>query len=194
MSHGSVVKVPRHVAQGREVSNFGEGKSGKIGAKQKWRPEWTVAEVHPLGDISHSNSVIRRRRARITATGANPDAKATSGEGAEQKIFVYCTIGFLFSQPEKAVCREICSQIHVVTRPSLCIKVVALWFSYNLSIATIVKQWLDPGRIKSQNIPNFTITPYSVHWLTVSLTLDLIISKSYMTPWLNHLSKVVLLQ
>jgi hypothetical protein len=27
MSHGGVVKVPRHVAQGFEVSNFGEGKS-----------------------------------------------------------------------------------------------------------------------------------------------------------------------
>jgi hypothetical protein len=147
MSHGGVVKVLRHVAQGREVSNSGEGKFGATRAKRTRRPEWIVAEVYPLGDILHSHSVIRRRRARITATGTNPDAKATGGEGAEQKIFVYCTIRFLFSQRDRAVCREICSQIHVVTRPSLCIKVVALWFSYNLSIATIVKQWLDPGRI-----------------------------------------------
>jgi len=57
----------------------------------------------------------------------------------------------------------------------------------------LVKQLLDHGRIQSQSLPNITVTPYSVHWLTVSLTLDLIISKFYMTPRLNHLSKVILL-
>jgi hypothetical protein len=31
MSHDSVVKVPRHVAQGREVSNSGEGRSEAAG-------------------------------------------------------------------------------------------------------------------------------------------------------------------
>jgi hypothetical protein len=39
MSHGGVVKVSRHVAQGCEVSNFGEGRSEAAGAKRTWRPE-----------------------------------------------------------------------------------------------------------------------------------------------------------
>jgi hypothetical protein len=39
MSHCGVVKVPRHVAQGREVSNSGEGRSKATGAKRTRQPE-----------------------------------------------------------------------------------------------------------------------------------------------------------
>jgi hypothetical protein len=39
MNHGGVVKVPRHVVQGREVSNSGAGRSEAAGAKLTRRPE-----------------------------------------------------------------------------------------------------------------------------------------------------------
>jgi hypothetical protein len=42
MSHGGVVRVPRHVAQDREVSNSGEGRFKATGAEQTWRPDGTV--------------------------------------------------------------------------------------------------------------------------------------------------------
>jgi hypothetical protein len=42
MSHGGVVKVPRHMAQGREVSNSDEGRSKATGAKRTRRPDGTV--------------------------------------------------------------------------------------------------------------------------------------------------------
>jgi hypothetical protein len=39
VSHGGVVKVPRHVAQVCEVSNSGEGRFEAVGAKRTRRPE-----------------------------------------------------------------------------------------------------------------------------------------------------------
>jgi hypothetical protein len=39
VSHGSVVKVPWHVAQSCEVSNSGEGRSETAGAKRTRQPE-----------------------------------------------------------------------------------------------------------------------------------------------------------
>jgi hypothetical protein len=42
MSHGGVVRVPRHVAQDREVSNSGEGRFKATGAERTWRPDGTV--------------------------------------------------------------------------------------------------------------------------------------------------------
>jgi hypothetical protein len=85
----------------------------------------TTSCVHPRRDLF---TIERNPLARGTNHDGRRESgrKGTGGRGAEQKIFVYCTIEFLFSQPIKAICREICSQIHVVTRPSLCIKVVAL--------------------------------------------------------------------
>jgi hypothetical protein len=74
--HGGVVKVTSHVAQGCEVSISGEGRSEEAEAKRTRRPEWTVAGVHPLGDISYSPSVIQPHRARITAASANLGARS----------------------------------------------------------------------------------------------------------------------
>jgi hypothetical protein len=39
MSHGGVVKKLRHVVQGHEVSNSGEGRSEAAGAKRTRQPE-----------------------------------------------------------------------------------------------------------------------------------------------------------
>jgi hypothetical protein len=105
--------------------------------------------------------------ARIRAHGSS--AARFSGLGI---FLVHCTIRFSFSQPDRATCREICSQFHVVTRPALCVKVVALWSSYNLAIATIAKKLLDHSRIPAQRLPNFTVIQYSVSALSDSQTSD----------------------
>ena len=42
MSHGGMVKVLRHVAQDREVSNSGEGRFKATRAKRARRPDGTV--------------------------------------------------------------------------------------------------------------------------------------------------------
>jgi hypothetical protein len=176
------------------------------GRKLRWRPLGHVAGAsgHGIGRNSAPSSstwkifspqgIIWASTSTNHVAGFNHDTRPQAAIFSVLWIFsVHCTISFSFSHPDRPLCREICSQFLVVTRPSLCIKVVALWSSYNLAIATIVKQLLDHGRIQSQSLPNYTVTPYSVHWLTVSLTLDLIISTFYMTPRFNHLSKVELL-
>jgi hypothetical protein len=76
VTHCGVVKAPRNVAQGCGVANSGEPiQSGRESSGYCGRSR-IVAGVHPRGDISYPLAVIQLRRARITATGVNLDARS----------------------------------------------------------------------------------------------------------------------
>jgi hypothetical protein len=57
MSHGGVVKAPRHVAHGRWVANFGEPIQSGRDSSGYGGQNRIVAGFHPLGDISYSLSL-----------------------------------------------------------------------------------------------------------------------------------------
>jgi hypothetical protein len=76
VTHGGVVKVPRHMAQGHEVANSSESiRSGRDTGGYGGRSR-IVAGVHPRCDISYLLAVIHLPGARITAVGANPSARS----------------------------------------------------------------------------------------------------------------------
>jgi hypothetical protein len=76
VTHGGIVKAPRHVAQGREVANSGESiRSGRDSGGYGGRSR-IVAGVHPRCDISYPFAVIHLRWARITVAGMNPGARS----------------------------------------------------------------------------------------------------------------------
>jgi hypothetical protein len=95
-------------------------------AKRTRWPEWTVAGVHPLGDISYSLCVIQQRRAQTTAAGANPGARSPAVSSLSWRSdMVTIPSRSSFSRPDRACLGSIWSKFYVVTRPTCCIKVAA---------------------------------------------------------------------
>jgi hypothetical protein len=76
VTHCGVVRAPRHVAHDCGVANSGEPIQSDRDTSGYGGQSRIVVGVHPLGDISYSLCVIQLRRARITATGANPSARS----------------------------------------------------------------------------------------------------------------------
>jgi hypothetical protein len=121
-----VVKVLRHVAQYREVSNSGEGRFKAIGVERTRRPDkqWLklirggedlfTAERYP-GAGEHE-SPHRCESTRGVAGGRFTEPIDSSG---------HCTIRFFFSQSDRPCLGRISSRFYMATRPMLCSKVVA---------------------------------------------------------------------
>jgi hypothetical protein len=111
------------------------GKS--TGAKNSWRSpaQWlhdctlkcatvTTGQYRRSGHVPWISTACQTR---ITATGVNPGARITGGEGDwTLGYFRYCTIRGCFSCSNRAFCSAICFRFYVVTWPTLCIKVVVL--------------------------------------------------------------------
>jgi hypothetical protein len=163
---------------------------------ERWtrRPEWIVAGVYPRCDISYLSSLFiyteheSPQRAWIRAHGCRQWG-IWSWRSDPDIVPSHC----LFSQSVRAICREIRSQIHVVTRPALCIKVVALWSSYKSTIATILNRAIDPTPIWPKSLANITGDLNSVIRGTDSTTLSSFYSNFYTALVLSHLIKFVLL-
>jgi hypothetical protein len=145
-------------------------------------------------EIFLPSSVIHSPEAWIAMAGANPGAKATSGEGGwtEDLCLLYHRIliqSAWQSNLQGDLFPNSCSDSTISLYQS-CSIMIQLQSCYSNHSQTTTGSWSNP----ISKLTQLHCYPLFSHWLTVSLTLDLIISKSYMTPRLNHLSKVVLLQ
>jgi hypothetical protein len=123
MTHDGVVNEPRHVAQGCEVANSSE--PIQSGCDSSGYSGWSriVAGVHPRGDISCPLHVIQLCRAR---GGREFGRTVAGGELSDWRSDLYIVpYRSSFSRSDKACLGAICSKFYVVTRSTLCIKVVA---------------------------------------------------------------------
>jgi hypothetical protein len=103
MSHGGVVKVPRHVAQDREVSNSVEGRFQAIGAERTWRLDEQCLKLIRGGELfttkrypgTGEHESPRRRESR---------RRSHRRQGAlhQRSRSVHCTIRALINVPDRA--------------------------------------------------------------------------------------------
>ena len=89
-THCDVVKVSRHVAQDREVSNSGEGRFQAIGAERTRRRDEQCLKLIRRGKIFSPRHVIWAPMSMNHLAGVNPDAGVAGGK-------VHCTIDFVQS-------------------------------------------------------------------------------------------------
>jgi hypothetical protein len=79
-----MVKVLRHVAQDRKVSNSGEGRFQAIGAERTRRPDEQCLKLIRRGKIFSPQNVIWASVSTNHLAGVNPDVGVTGGK-------VHCT-------------------------------------------------------------------------------------------------------
>jgi hypothetical protein len=147
-------------------------------AKRTRRAEWTVAGVHPLGDISYSLCVVQPRRARITAAGANPGAWSP----AVSSLSWWSNLVTVPSKPWFRVTdMPDCSAQSTNFCATNCLyiysKFVALHTSYNSAIATTLNRAIDLTQIHPKSLTNAIGALNSVSRVTDSTTLNLFFSK-----------------
>jgi hypothetical protein len=139
MSHDSVVKVPRHVAQDREVSNSGEGRferpglSGHGGRMEQcpWLnsgEDLSTPRRYP--GLSEHKSPHRHESMRGVTGGRFTKPTVLSS---------HCIIRNFFSRSDKSCLGRISSRFCMVTRSMLWIKVVAYQSSSNFVIEVLAK-------------------------------------------------------
>jgi hypothetical protein len=126
VTHCSVVKALRHVAQGCGVANSGEPIQRGRDSSGYDDHSRIVAGVHPRGDISYPLAVIQLHRAQITMVGANPGARSPAVSSPSWRSDLDTVPSrSSFSQSDRACLGAFCSKFYVVTRSTCCIKVVA---------------------------------------------------------------------
>jgi hypothetical protein len=107
---------------------------------------WALSKQseHELRRRRHESRTARRRRAELLIWSYSE----------------YCTMVSWVQTADRAICREIYSQFHVVTWSSLFSKVISQWSSYNPIIATMAKVSLDQGWFPVQS------------WLSITVSLN----------------------
>jgi hypothetical protein len=151
--------VSRHVAQDRKVYNSGEGRFQAIGAERTRRPDEQCLKLIRGEDLFTAK---RYPGAREHESPRRHESRRRSHrrQGAlhQRSCAVHCTIIILIRVPDRAICRAQISNFYVATCKSLYNKVLALQFSYNLVMGTMLKYSLDHGRIPVQRWPNLTVS------------------------------------
>jgi hypothetical protein len=132
-----------------------------------WHPhgEWRTRRWRPLGHVGGANGWITERTVPPSSSAARSFTRGslsvfnqawiatlarirTQGRWRRGALhlwlyLVHCTIAAPFSRPDRAHLGAICSKFRVVTRPTLCIKVVLQQTSFNFITEVLVKHPLN---------------------------------------------------
>jgi hypothetical protein len=144
MAHDDAINVLRRGAPTVNGVHAGDGRSATSPARaDEWQsatllPSSSAARSFTWGSLSVFNQAWIMALARIRTQG-----RRRRGALHLWSYSVHCTIILPFSQLDRAYLGAICTQFRVVTRSTLCIKVVVQQTSFNFVTEVLVKHPLN---------------------------------------------------